>query len=305
MKLGYIGLGKMGFNMVERLLEKKHDVVVYNRSVEPVDEISNKGAIPSYSISEMFSKLETDPGVQSKIVWLMVPWKAVDDVLEEVLNFLNPGDIVIDGGNSPYFESKRRHQQLLEKDIIFLDVGVSGGPSGARNGACLMVGGNYDYYKKLELLFKDLSVENGFDYMGDSGAGHFVKMIHNGIEYGMMQSIGEGFEIMKKSEYNFDLEKISNVYNHGSVIESKLIGWLYSAYQKYGNDLEKISGEVNHSGEGEWTVQTAKKNNVEAKVIEESLNFRKLSKGNPSYTGKVVSALRNEFGGHDVFNNIL
>lgn len=302
MKLGYIGLGKMGFNMVEQLLEKGHEVVANNRSNEPVDKIAEKGAVPAYSISEMLEQLGSEP----RLIWIMVSHQAVDSVLDELVPLLKEGDTIIDGGNSPYIETVRRSKELTDKGINFIDVGVSGGPNGARNGACLMIGGNRDDFEKYKDLFADLSIENsagekGYGYMGKHGAGHFVKMVHNGIEYGMMQAIGEGFEVMKKAEeFDLDLPEITRVYNNGSVIESRLVGWLQSAFSKNGPELEDISGEVSHSGEGQWTVEAAERLGVPVKVIEDSLQFRKDSQGNPSYTGKVVSALRNEFGGHDV-----
>ena len=311
MKLGYIGLGKMGFNMVERLLEKDYQVIATNRSHESIDKISDKGAIPAYSISELVEKISensTDP----KTIWLMVPWRAVGDVLSELTPLLKKGDTIIDGGNSPYVETVRRSKELKEKEINFMDVGVSGGPNGARNGACLMIGGGREDFEKYQELFSDLSIKNsngesGYGYMGLHGAGHFVKMVHNGIEYGMMQAIGEGFEVMKKSNqdienggFDLDLKEITRVYNTGSVIESRLVGWLQNAYKNNGIELNNISGEVSHSGEGQWTVEAANRLDVPADIIKESLDFRIKSQGNPSYTGKVVSALRNEFGGHDV-----
>jgi len=303
MKLGYIGLGKMGLNMVERLLEKDYEVVANNRSSEAIDQVVGFGAIGAYSISELVEKLESSDG-NSKTIWLMVPHKAVDDVLSELVPLLNEGDTIIDGGNSPYIETLRRSKELTEKGIRFMDVGVSGGPSGARNGACLMCGGDKEVYEEYKNLFRDLSVDDGFGYMGKHGAGHFVKMVHNGIEYGMMQAIGEGFEVMKKAaEFDLDLPEISRVYNKGSVIESSLIGWLSSAYQKHTEELDGISGEVSHSGEGQWTVEAAEKLDVPVEIIKGALDFRINSQGKPSYTGKVVSALRNEFGGHDVKEN--
>jgi len=322
MKLGYIGLGKMGYGMVEKMLETGHRVVAFNRSPEKVDSIARVGAIPAYTIPEIFEKLEDDfsEGVENisvtgdigsvdgrKIVWLMIPWQTVDEVLDQVLPNLKAGDIVIDGGNSPYEKSLERAKKLAEMGIDFLDIGVSGGPSGARNGACLMIGGKPEIFAELETLFKDISVENGYGYMGPSGSGHFVKMVHNGIEYGMMQAIGEGFEILKKSDKIFgqdlDLKKVTSVYNHGSVIESRLIGWLEKAYAQNGLELDGISGEIKHSGEGLWTVESAQKLNIPVANIKQSLDFRVASEGNPSYTGKIVSALRNQFGGHDVKEN--
>lgn len=300
-KIGYVGLGKMGYGMVEQMLEKGFKVVATNRSKEPVDKIVAEGAEGAYSYSELIEKLDADRSEgTSRIIWLMVPWQAVDGVLSEIVPLLSEGDIVIDGGNSPYLETVRRNTELSAKNIKFMDVGVSGGPGGARNGACMMVGGDRELFTELEEIFRDLSVESGYGYMGKNGAGHFVKMVHNGIEYGMMQAIGEGFEVMKKSEFEIDLLEVSKVYNHGSVIESSLVGWLQSAYAKYGPDLNGISGEVSHSGEGQWTVEAADRLGVPVENIKQSLQFRIDSQGNPSYTGQVVSALRNQFGGHDV-----
>ena len=194
MTIGYIGLGKMGFNMVERLLEKGYEVVASNRSIEKVREIEKQGAIGAESSADVVSKLNG-----SRLIWIMVPWKAIDGVLEEILPHLEEGDTIIDGGNSPYKESIRRGRELSKKGIHFLDVGTSGGPGGARNGACMMIGGSKEKYDEYKQLFVDLCVPEGEGYMGEHGAGHFVKMVHNGIEYGMMQAIGEGFEVMKKA----------------------------------------------------------------------------------------------------------
>lgn len=296
MKIGYIGLGKMGFNMVERLLEKGHEVVAYNRSEEPVNKVKELGATGVNSLQDLVSSLDNP-----KVIWVMVSHEAVDSVLAELVLLLNPGDTIIDGGNSNYKNTIIRSEQLREKEINLLDVGVSGGPNGARNGACLMCGGDKDVFNNLITLFEDLSVPQGYGYMGISGSGHFVKMVHNGIEYGMMQSIAEGFNLMKKTEeFDLNLSDIAKIYSNGSVIESRLIDWLGSAYRKHGEDLEKISGEVSHSGEGKWTVEAAEEIDVPLDIIKESLNFRINSKNNPSYTGKIISALRNEFGGHDV-----
>jgi 6-phosphogluconate dehydrogenase len=310
MKIGYIGLGKMGYGMVEKMLEKGHSVVAFNRSPEKVDSIKNKGAIPAYTISEIFENLSegfSESAGGRKVIWLMVPHQTVDEVLDQVLPNLKAGDIVIDGGNSPFEKSIERGKKLADLGFDFMDIGTSGGPSGARNGACLMIGGKQEIFSELENLFKDISVENGYGYMGPVGAGHFVKMIHNGIEYGMMQAIGEGFEVLKSANKIFgqdlDLQKVTGVYNHGSVIESRLIGWLEKAYSQNSPELNGISGEVKHSGEGLWTVETAEKLGVPVENIKQSLDFRVKSENNPSYTGKVVSALRNQFGGHDVKEN--
>lgn len=296
MKIGYIGLGKMGMGMVQRLLEKGHTVVAYNRSRGPVDEAVTYGAEGAYSYEALVAALDAP-----RTIWMMVPWQSVDDVLAQVLPLLEPGDTVIDGGNSPYIETIRRAKELTAQGVRFMDVGVSGGPSGARHGACMMVGGERADFDRYEHVIKDCSLPNGYGYMGGHGAGHFVKMVHNGIEYGMMQAIGEGFEVLKRApEFTLDLTEVARVYNTGSVIESRLVGWLHKAFIESGEDLQDISGEVKHSGEGLWTVEAAKRNQVPVPIIEGSLAFRVASQGNPSYTGQVVSALRNQFGGHDV-----
>lgn len=295
MKLGYIGLGKMGYNMVELLLERKYEVVAFNRSEGPVRKIAQEGAIPALSLNELTSAL-----VEPRLVWIMVPHQAVDAVLKELLPLLTKGDTVIDGGNSPFKESIRRAKELEARGIDFLDAGVSGGPAGARSGACIMVGGRKEVFQKFEALFRDLSVPDGYGYMGKSGAGHFVKMVHNGIEYGMMQALAEGFAVMKASDFGLDLVKITDVYNHKSVIESRLVGWLQGAFEQYGQDLRDISGSAAQSGEGLWTVEAGKDLGVPMPVIQGALDFRLQSQKNPSYTGKLVSAMRNQFGGHEV-----
>jgi 6-phosphogluconate dehydrogenase len=293
MQLGYIGLGKMGLGQVERLCEKGWRVVAYNRSPEPA--AGKAGAILAKTLPEVALSLKVP-----RLIWLMVPHAAVDEVLQELLMHLSKGDTVIDGGNSLYTHSMRRSKELAKKGINFLDVGTSGGPAGARNGACLMIGGELKVFKRYEKLFKDLAAPDAHAYFGKAGAGHFVKMVHNGIEYGMMQAIGEGFDVMKRSDFKFSVRKIAELYNKGSVIESRLIGWLKKAFDEHGENLAGISGEVSHSGEGLWTVKTAKELGVPVKVIKDSFDFRVKSKGNPSFTGQVVSALRNQFGGHSV-----
>ncbi len=296
MKIGILGLGRMGYNLTLNLMDNGHEVVVYNRSKEKVEDIEKNGAIGSYSLKEFSEKLG-----KNKVVWLMVPsGDALEEVMKNMLPYMKEGDIMIDGGNS-YFKDSVKHAQLLnKKGIMFLDVGTSGGIEGARNGACFMVGGDKKAYEKTEILFKDLSVEKGYGYFGKAGAGHFVKMIHNGIEYGMMQAIGEGYEIIDKSEFNkgIDKRKLSEVWNNGSVIRSWLIELIERAYSK-DIDLEKYTGQVGLSGEGEWTIKTAKELGVPAPVIEESVNSRFRSLKKPLYQGKVVQALRFEFGGHN------
>ncbi|MEK7115232.1 MAG: phosphogluconate dehydrogenase (NAD(+)-dependent, decarboxylating), partial [Patescibacteria group bacterium] len=292
--IGIIGLGKMGAGISKRLNEKGWQVIGYNRTPGELLTVN--------SIKELVEKLPCP-----RVVWLMVKaGDAVDEMINQLTKLLKKGDIIIDGGNSFYKDSIRRHAELKKRGIGFLDVGVSGGPSGARNGPALMIGGDKKVFEKIELLFRDLALQSdsgqakGYQFFEGAGAGHFVKMIHNGVEYGMMQAIGEGFNILKNSSYKLDLKKVTDIYNNGSVIESRLIGWLKKAFELHGEDLEKVSGSVAHTGEGEWTVQTAKELGLEAKIIEASFKFRVLSEKNPSYTGKIVSALREQFGGHKV-----
>ncbi len=294
MKVGYIGLGKMGFNMVERLLEKGHQVVAFDRNRDVVHDITMKGAQPSGSIAEVVRSL-----VAPRLIWIMVPYEAVDAVLTELTPLLGKKDAVIDGGNSPYKESIRRASELEERGIDFLDAGVSGGPSGARNGACVMIGGSKEVFEHYEILFRDISVAGGYGFMGRSGAGHFVKMVHNGIEYGMMQALAEGFAVMKASGFELDLAGIADLYNHRSVIESRLVGWLKNAYDQYGRDLSSISGSAAQSGEGTWTVDAARELGIPVPIIKGALDYRLQSQKDPSYTGRIISALRHQFGGHE------
>jgi 6-phosphogluconate dehydrogenase len=295
MRLGYIGLGKMGLNMVEHLLEQKHELVVFDEDRKVMQQIAWGGVKTATSIWDVVTSLE-----QPRLIWLMVPHQVVDSVIDDLLPILKEDDVIIDGGNSFYKNSMANAERLEAAGIHFLDVGTSGGPDGARNGACLMIGGKENIFKKFEPLFKDIAAPDAYGYMGPAGAGHFVKMVHNGIEYGMMQAIGEGFEIMKTSPFDLNLSRIADVYNHRSVIESRLTEWLVQAYAKHGAELTDISGSVKQSGEGLWTVNTAKEFGVAASIIEGAVEFRKQSEGNPSYTGKILSALRTTFGGHEV-----
>jgi 6-phosphogluconate dehydrogenase len=294
MKLGYVGLGKMGMNMVERLMEKGHRVTVFDQSTTTVAAARSAGATVAESLRDV-----TDGLKAPRLVWLMVPHQAVDAVLAGLVTLLSPGDTVIDGGNSPYRESVRRARELEAKGIEFLDAGVSGGPSGARSGACIMVGGKADTFRRFEVLFADLAVAGGYAHVGRSGAGHFVKMVHNGIEYGMMQALAEGFAVMRASPFGIDLLKVADLYNHRSVIESRLVGWLRDAYEQSGPDLADVSGAVAQSGEGMWTVEAGRELGVPTPVIAEALAFRIASGEQPSYTGRVLSALRHAFGGHE------
>ncbi|MBU6390297.1 decarboxylating 6-phosphogluconate dehydrogenase [Patescibacteria group bacterium] len=294
LKIGYIGLGKMGLNMALRMREKGYDVLAYNRSRESREKAAKVGVPVADSVEELINDLP-----KPRTVWLMVSNNGVDEVLRELVKHLERGDTVIDGGNSFYKDSVRRAADLTKKGIGFLDAGISGGPKGARYGACVMVGGPKALYEKYKSLFEDLAAEGAYAYMGKAGAGHFVKMVHNGIEYGMMQALAEGFSVLRASEFKIDLEKAANLYNHQSVIGSRLTGWLQGAYEKYGAELDDASATVAHTGEGEWTINAAKDLGVAVPVILEAFKFRVASAKKPSYTGKILSILRHQFGGHD------
>jgi glucose-6-phosphate 1-dehydrogenase len=303
-EIGIFGLGKMGANVARQLHEKGWRVVASNRSPDPVRALQAEGIDGVFSHAELVAAL---PQTAPRIVWLMITAGMGNDELlfgkDGIAKHLKKGDIVIDAANAFYEDSRRRAKLLAKKGIHFIDVGFSGGPAGARSGGSLMIGGEKKIYEYLEPLFRDLSVPDGSAYFGEAGAGHFVKMVHNGIEYGMMQALAEGFALMKKSPFKLDLEKIANVYNNGSVIESRLVGWLEQAYQMYGQDLKVISGSVAYTGEGEWTIKSGKKMKLKLPVIEDAFKFRVNSKHSPSYMGKVLSALRNRFGGHSIEGN--
>lgn len=295
MKLAMIGLGKMGFNLAMNLIDHKHEVVAYDVDRDAVEKISAQGAIGAASLEEAIRQLETP-----RIVWLMVPAGDVtENILSSLEDLLEEGDIVIEGGNSKYKDSIRRGNQLAAKGIHFLDCGTSGGVDGARNGICTMVGGDQEVFKSVEQIFKDTAVENGYLYAGKLGSGHFLKMIHNGIEYGMMQSIAEGFDILEKSDFDYDFEKVAKVWNNGSVIRSWLMELTENAFSK-DPKLETVRGIMNSSGSGKWTVETSLDLQVPAPVITMSLLMRYRSLEEDTFTGKVVAALRNEFGGHEI-----
>ena len=297
-QVGVCGLGKMGAGLALNLVDSGWEVVGWNRHHEVAESLAADGLAPAASIRELVAALRPP-----RTVWVMVPSGApVDDVLfaeaTGLASFLSPGDTVIDGGNSHFSDAAPRAARLAEFGIHYLDCGTSGGPAGARNGACLMIGGSQEVFDANESMLADVALPDGYRFFPGHGAGHFVKMVHNGIEYGMMQAIAEGFEILHASEFGLDLEDVTEVYQHGSVIESRLVGWLDSAYAELGSDLEGVSGVVGHTGEGAWTVEAATKLGVAAPVISESLQFRVDSEGSPSYAGQVLTALRNAFGGH-------
>jgi 6-phosphogluconate dehydrogenase len=295
MRIGFIGLGRMGANMVRRLLRDKHEIVAYNRTAEKTKEIAGEGADGAYSIAELVSKLK-----KPRAVWIMVPaGDATEAQIEELLEHLERGDTIIDGGNTNFHDDQRRHPELKKKGIDYIDAGVSGGIWGLANGFCLMVGGDPEPVKRLEPVFTSLAPKDGYLHVGGPGAGHYVKMVHNGIEYGLMQAYAEGFEIMHASDYSLDLQKISTLWNHGSVVRSWLLELAERAFAG-DQDLKHLKGWVADSGEGRWTVQEAIDKDVPAPVITLSLLTRFRSRQDDSYGAKVLAALRNEFGGHAV-----
>ncbi len=298
MKLGFIGLGKMGGNMVERLLKFGHEVVVYNLTTPEIDAAVAKGAEGSHSLEELVSKLP-----ERKIVWLMVPsGRPVDENILGLAQLMNNGDIIIDGGNSYWKDTRTRGEALEEKGINYIDCGTSGGVWGLKNGYSLMTGGNKEAVEYVYPVFKSLAPEGGYTYCGTSGAGHYVKMIHNGIEYGMMQSYAEGFEILKTSPFNIDVTAVASGWMHGSVVQSWLLELAAKALKEDPN-LESIKGYVEDSGEGRWTIEAAIEQNVPAHVITDSLYTRFRSRQEDSFAMKMLAALRNQFGGHRVIKD--
>jgi 6-phosphogluconate dehydrogenase len=296
MRLAMIGLGRMGGNMSERLIKGGHEVVVYDRTPAVVQRYVSQGAIGVTSTSEITSKLKS-----SRIVWIMVPaGKLVDDMIASLLPGLGKGDVIIDGGNSNYHDSMRRAADLQRKGIHFVDSGTSGGIWGLANGYCLMIGASQEAFTLCEPIFKTLAPPDGYAHMGPPGSGHYVKMIHNGIEYGMLQAYAEGYEILHASrDFKLDLHKIAAVWNHGSVVRSWLNELAEKAFEKDG-ELSALRGYVEDSGEGRWTVQEAIDLDVPAPVITLSLLTRLRSRQTDSFSAKVIAALRNEFGGHAV-----
>lgn len=289
----------MGGGIAQNLLDHKWEVVGYNRTSVVTKELEKVGLEGAYTLEELVKKLKAP-----RVVFLMLTaGKANDEVIfgkNGLTKYLKKGDIIIDGGNSFYKEAIKRSQKLEKYEIKFMDAGISGGPGGARNGACSMVGGDRKTFDFVKDVFKDISLKDGYMHFEGVGAGHFVKMVHNGIEYGMMQSIAEGFEIMKKSPFNLNLIDVAEIYQHGSVVTSRLVGWLQDALKNYGQEMKEVSGSVGYTGEGEWTAKTAKEFKVPAEIIEKSFKFRVKSQKKPSYTGKLLTGMRNQFGKHSI-----
>jgi 6-phosphogluconate dehydrogenase len=303
LRVGYIGLGKMGKGMVLNLLEKGIEVVAWNRSPEPREEVKAAGAETVENAEDVVKTLRT--GDESIIVWLMLPaGETTDEFIDKVLPLLKPGDLLIDGANSFFKDTLRRAEKIKPTGVRFMDIGVSGGPKGARTGACLMIGGEKGDVEEIKELILAASAPDAWGHFGRVGAGHFAKMVHNGVEYGMMQAIGEGAAILKSSDFNLDLNDIFRVYNNKSVIESRLVGWTREALEE-DPELSEYSSKINHTGEGEWTVIAAKELGVDPVVIEDSFKVRVNSVNDEEHSpngfrNKAVSAMRGKFGGHSV-----
>lgn len=295
MKIGLIGLGKMGLNLALNMHKNNINVVGYDIDKKNRDLLQEAGAAVAESLEDLLLKLD-----EKKIVWMMLPsGKITNDMILKLSELLLKGDIVLDGGNSNYKDTLNNNEILNSKGIEFLDVGSSGGVSGAKNGLNLMIGGNRDSFMQLENVFKKVSTENGYLYTGNSGSGHYLKMVHNGIEYGMMQAIGEGFELLEYSDYEYNYNEVCQLWNNGSVIRSWLIELAGNAFSK-DSKLEQIKGIVNSSGEGKWMIEDALDRQVSIPIISSSLMMRYRSLREDTFSGKVVASLRNEFGGHSV-----
>ena len=286
MQLGMIGLGRMGGNMVKRLEDRGHDLKTYDPGVESTAQ----------TLAELRDQLAAP-----RSFWMMVPaGKVTEDTFKTLLDLAAPDDVIVDGGNSNFHDSQRRYATAKERGIRFVDAGVSGGIWGLANGYCLMVGGDADAVAQVEPVFVDLAPDDGYAHVGPAGAGHFVKMVHNGIEYGLMQAYAEGFEVMKSSEFGLDLHEIAGIWRYGSVVRSWLLELLYASFEKEGSQLEQIRGYVEDSGEGRWTIAEAIAEDVPVPVITAALFARFASRQDESFAAKVNAALRNQFGGHAV-----
>ncbi|MFZ1878792.1 MAG: decarboxylating 6-phosphogluconate dehydrogenase [Gaiellaceae bacterium] len=286
MELGMIGLGRMGNGMTKRLEEHGHEIKTYDPKVPSTAK----------TLGDLKKQLATP-----RHVWMMIPaGEITEKTFQQLLKLLEPGDTIIDGGNSNFRDSQRRYKEARKQKISFVDVGVSGGIWGLEVGFCLMAGGDKATAKRLEPIFHALAPADGYSHVGPSGAGHFVKMVHNGIEYGLMQAYAEGFEVMKGSEFELDLHEIAGIWRYGSVVRSWLLELLHAAFEKEGGELQKIRGYVEDSGEGRWTIAEAIAEDVPVPVITAALFARFASRQDESFAAKVNAALRNQFGGHAV-----
>jgi 6-phosphogluconate dehydrogenase len=297
MRIGMVGLGKMGGNMTARLLERGHEVVVHDLDPELTERLgAAEGATPAASLAELMSALSPP-----RVVWIMVPaGPPTEGTLYEIASLGSRGDVLVDGGNTRYTDTLRRAAELADLGIQLVDAGTSGGVHGRRNGYCLMVGGEAEPVRLCEPIFRALAMEGGYAHVGRSGAGHFTKMVHNGIEYGLLQAYAEGFELLHASPFDIQLDQVASLWNHGSVVRGWLLELLENAYSREGQDLSDIRGWIDDSGEGRWTVETAIELRLPTPVIALSLLSRFRSRQDESYAAQVIAALRNEFGGHEI-----
>lgn len=296
MQIGMVGLGRMGANMTTRLLQGGHQVVAYDQSPDAVARAASEGAAGASSLQDLVSKLTAKP----KVVWIMVPsGKPTDDTIDRLASLLGAGDAIVDGGNTNWKDGLSAYERCKAKGIALVDAGTSGGVWGLKEGYCLMVGGDDDAVRSAEPAFLTLAPKGGYAHVGPPGAGHFSKMVHNGIEYALLQAYGEGFEILRESQFKYDLHQLASIWRYGSVIRSWLLDLAVIAFEQ-DPDLEKIRGWVDDTGEGRWTVQAALDENVPAPCITLSLLARFSSRQEESYSAKVIAALRNQFGGHAV-----
>ena len=296
MKIGMVGLGRMGANMTTRLLKGGHGVVAYDQSPDAVARSAGEGAVGASSLADLVSKLQSKP----KVVWIMVPSGApTDETIDALTGLLERGDVIVDGGNTNWKDGLAAYERCKSKGVALVDAGTSGGVWGLKEGYCLMVGGDDEAVRAAEPAFLTLAPPGGYAHVGAAGAGHFSKMVHNGIEYAMLQAYGEGFEILRASQFTFDLHQLASIWRYGSVIRSWLLDLAVLAFEQ-DPDLKNIRGWVDDTGEGRWTVQAAIDENVPAPVITLSLLARFASRQDESYSAKVIAALRNQFGGHAV-----
>ncbi len=297
MQIGFVGLGKMGGNMVHRIRrDSDNEVVAFDFSADAVKEAEGHGASGAGSLEELVSKLSAP-----RAVWIMVPaGDPTQQTVEKLLGLLSDGDTIIDGGNSKFTESVARHAQCAEQGVHFVDVGTSGGVWGLEVGYCMMVGGDAEAVERIAPVLTVLAPPDGWARMGESGSGHFVKMVHNGIEYGLMQAYAEGFELLHKSEYGLDVHAIADLWGHASVVRSWLLELAVRAFAADGNDLAELEGWVDDSGEGRWTLQAGIDHDTPMPVLAASLFARFASRGNGDYSARMLAALRNQFGGHAV-----
>ena len=295
MQLGFVGLGRMGGNMVHRLARGGHEVIAFNRSPGPVQEAVRNGATGATSLQDLVQKVKAP-----RVIWLMLPAGGVtDEYLNQLVEMCQPGDLFVDGANCKWKDTKARAERMKSKGFEFVDCGTSGGIWGLQEGYSIMAGGSPEAFKRVEPAVKTLAPDGGYGLVGPNGAGHFVKMVHNGIEYGMMQAYAEGFEILEKAEYPLDLTQVSKIWQHGSVVRSWLLDLAVSAFEK-DPKLDKLEGWVDDSGEGRWTIEAAIDEDVPAPIITMSLFSRLYSRDRNSFSWRVLAALRNEFGGHAI-----